>query len=90
MGGCISRLNVRRARRQDYGPTQETEFAAHPKSARSSPPPSSIELQRSLKSSGETGDEDTSSRDRSPRINEKLELLAQTRSVPGKQEFHPV
>lgn len=78
MGGCISRLNVRRESRQDYGPTQETEFAAHLESARSSPHPSSIELQHSPKSSGETGDEDTSSRDRSPRINEKLELLAQT------------
>ncbi|WP_281035185.1 YopJ family acetyltransferase [Mesorhizobium tamadayense] len=76
MGGCISRMSGRRETHQDYRHSQETEFAAHLESAQSSSPRSSFE--RPLQSTEQSGSGNASSRSRSSRVNEKIELLGQT------------
>lgn len=78
MGGCISRLSIRRETSRDDGRAQEAEFAAHVDSVRSSPPRSSIEQEHSSRPSHDADDGTASCRIRPARVNEKLQLLGQT------------
>ncbi|MGY3621765.1 hypothetical protein ACVJGD_007961 [Bradyrhizobium sp. USDA 10063] len=78
MGGCISRLSVRRGTSQDDGQhAQEAAFADHLASVRSRPPRSSTEWQHSPGPSRGAGGE-TASHRIPARVDEKLQLLGQT------------
>jgi YopJ family protease len=78
MGGCISRLNVRREISRNDGRAEEVEFAAHVDSVRSSPPRSNIEREHSAGPSHDADSGIAPHRIRPARVNEKLQLLGQT------------
>ncbi|MFB9264625.1 YopJ family acetyltransferase [Bradyrhizobium erythrophlei] len=84
MGGCISRLSVRRETSHDDGHALEAEFATQLDLVRSSPPRSSIESQHAPGSSREADGGTISHRIRPARINEKLQSLGQTLERAGQ------
>ncbi|WFU31533.1 YopJ family acetyltransferase [Bradyrhizobium brasilense] len=78
MGGCISRLSIRRETSQDDGPSQEADFAAQLDSVQSVPPRSIDEQEHAAGPSSEADRGTTSQPIRPARIDEKLQLLGQT------------
>ncbi|MHC6157717.1 hypothetical protein ACVSQB_38870 [Bradyrhizobium elkanii] len=78
MGGCISRLSIRRETSQDDGPSQEADFAAQLDSVQSVPPRSIDEQEYAAGPSSEADRGTTSQPIRPARIDEKLQLLGQT------------
>ncbi|WP_276519659.1 YopJ family acetyltransferase [Bradyrhizobium elkanii] len=84
MGGCISRLSVRREASRDDGHALEVEFATQLDLVQSSPPRSSVEAQRVPGSSRDADRGTTSDGIRPARINEKLLSLGQTLERAGQ------